>query len=248
MYCLATLLRHRPPRKTGGLLPSFPSDTLTKVYRDAMRGDAEATPRPSTSLLKDYEPWSNKVEVTSHVGGIGTMNPAAFKRLQPEVDEHHDGYDHGHGAADGREHSHRSGARHRPISRHRRQSISISAATAESLNTEVITSVQTLHARKLLGTEKAGEASSGRQASWRPRHSGVQREMIYLYRSLLRETNRMDDIDTRVNLRRYIRAEFNKYVDVPRKHIVKIEWCINYGKRKLEELKGMSSRTKFSMR
>lgn len=57
----------------------------------------------------------------------------------------------------------------------------------------------------------------------------------------------MQDADTRRSLSAYIRQEYDKQCDIPRKNIMKIEWRLNYGKRKLEELQAMSKHTKFTM-
>ncbi|KEG15145.1 hypothetical protein DQ04_00171090 [Trypanosoma grayi] len=79
-----------------------------------------------------------------------------------------------------------------------------------------------------------------------PRRSGVQLEILGLYRDLLRETRRMEDPQTRENLRRFIRAEFSANSDIPRKFVTRIEWQLHHGRNKLEELRGMRSDTKFS--
>lgn len=80
-----------------------------------------------------------------------------------------------------------------------------------------------------------------------PRHSGVQVEILNTYRSMLREVARMQDADTRRNLTAYIRQDYEKHRDIPRKNIMKIEWQLNYGKRKLEDLQAMGKHTKFTM-
>lgn len=80
-----------------------------------------------------------------------------------------------------------------------------------------------------------------------PRLSGVQREILQLYRDLLKETRRMRDLRTQANLRRFIRSEFDKGANISRKYITRIEWQMNYGKNKLDELRHMSPDMRFSL-
>ncbi|KAG8348497.1 hypothetical protein TRVL_00672 [Trypanosoma vivax] len=80
-----------------------------------------------------------------------------------------------------------------------------------------------------------------------PRRSGLQLEILGLYRDLLRETCRMEDEQTRLNLRRFIRTEFEKNRGIPRQFVTRIEWQLHYGKNKLDEIRSMSRNTKFSL-
>lgn len=122
----------------------------------------------------------------------------------------------------------------------------------------VITSVEEFRSRPHGSSTRSSSPNAGGgsnsisgvgvKGSSAPRYSGVQREILSLYRELLRETRRMQDADTQSNMRRYMRQEFDKDAAVPRKHIAKIEWCLNTGKRKLEELQRMGANTKFAVR
>lgn len=78
--------------------------------------------------------------------------------------------------------------------------------------------------------------------------SGVQREIIGVFRAMLREVRRMKDPSTRIALQSYIRSEFDRQRAVSRQHIMKIEWHLHYGKRKLEDLQAMDADTKFSVK
>nr|CCC94321.1 conserved hypothetical protein [Trypanosoma congolense IL3000] len=80
-----------------------------------------------------------------------------------------------------------------------------------------------------------------------PRRSGVQNEILQLYRELLRETRRLNDPQTQVCLRRFIRSEFDRNIAIPRKFVTRIEWQIHYGKNKLEELRSMGPDSRFSL-
>ncbi|KAL7701093.1 Complex 1 protein (LYR family) [Lotmaria passim] len=120
--------------------------------------------------------------------------------------------------------------------------------TATTMNDEAMRERLRTH---LFSAKKAGKTrgahSSSAAAAAAPRHSGVQIEVLNLYRSMLREVRKMDDAETRRNLTAFIRSEYDKHRDVPRKDILKIEWQINYGKRKLEDLQAMGKNTKFTM-
>jgi hypothetical protein len=213
----------------------------------AAAASSSATPSPSSN-------------VTNHVGNIGVMSAAAtplsewMEELRHQ-DDHHD-HDHDH---EGHRHSHStissvpsvSQLKHTRIARRPTGADAAAPAAAPpAMDDEAIRA--RLRAHMFAGKkgsrkreERAGTTAAASAAI--PRHSGVQVEILRMYRSMLREVRRMDDLDTRRNLTAYIRSEFDKHRDVPRKNILKIEWQLNYGKRKLEDLQAMSPHTKFTM-
>ncbi|RNF25787.1 uncharacterized protein Tco025E_01998 [Trypanosoma conorhini] len=79
------------------------------------------------------------------------------------------------------------------------------------------------------------------------RRSGVQLEILSLYRDMLKASQRMEDPQARRDMRRFIRAEFDRNRDIPRKFVTRIEWQLHHGKNKLEELRAMRPDTKFSI-
>ena len=68
------------------------------------------------------------------------------------------------------------------------------------------------------------------------RLSGVQRDVLALYRGLWRAAGRKSDPAVRAALRRHIRSEFEAHRDIPRRDIDVIEWRIRNGKQRLELL------------
>ncbi|RAK98334.1 succinate dehydrogenase assembly factor 1 [Aspergillus ibericus CBS 121593] len=65
------------------------------------------------------------------------------------------------------------------------------------------------------------------------RLSGLQREVLSLYRKCLRET-RKKPIETRENFRGYARAEFRKHASVSKKDFSAVEYLLRKGQRQLE--------------
>lgn len=63
------------------------------------------------------------------------------------------------------------------------------------------------------------------------RRSQVQRQVLSLYRSLLREAGE------RPGIALYIQNEFRKNKDIPRTNIMQIEYLIRRGDKRLQELK-----------
>ncbi|CCW64940.1 unnamed protein product [Phytomonas sp. EM1] len=299
-------------KKHGVSLPSFPSDTLPKVYHEAVRGSipsgqvdqrrsaaaglGEPYTSPSSAVLGLggavlYSEWSNPREVTSHVGELGVMSQRAAQLREKEQrlgDAGADGerevvYD-GHPIADVNEGTHSHGEHHDHSARHTRH-IRESRTAVSSTDSfpsahgstfassdemplvqkpDIITSLEQFRALKQQSRRKVSRSGSGaatggadvaagvsqatgaRKAG--PRYSGVQLQILNLYRRMLKEVFRMRDAETRFNLQKYIRSEFDQNVNVPRKHVAKIEWCINTGRRKLEELQLMNPNTKFCIK
>jgi hypothetical protein len=82
----------------------------------------------------------------------------------------------------------------------------------------------------------------------RVRHSGVQMEVLSLYRALLREANRRTDPGARERLRAYVRDDFKaNAVELQRRDVARIEWRLNYGRARLEELKAQKPSTGFGV-
>lgn len=76
-------------------------------------------------------------------------------------------------------------------------------------------------------------------------YSGVQREVLSLYRAFLKSIKGLQDDETRENLRVHAREKFNEGAALPKRKIDVIEWRINYGKRKLEELDRLGKQSTF---
>lgn len=79
------------------------------------------------------------------------------------------------------------------------------------------------------------------------RHSGVQMDVLRLYRGLLREAQRRTDEATRLALAAYVRAQFRTHGAIPRKEVSQIEWHLHYGRTKLEELRAQKPTTRFNI-
>ncbi|EHA19240.1 hypothetical protein CBS63078_10390 [Aspergillus niger] len=65
------------------------------------------------------------------------------------------------------------------------------------------------------------------------RLSGLQRQVLALYRTCLREAGKKP-IETRENFRAYARAEFRKNSSVSKKDFGAIEYLLRKGQRQLE--------------
>lgn len=76
-------------------------------------------------------------------------------------------------------------------------------------------------------------------------YSGVQREVLFLYRSFLKTIEGLKDAQTRNNLREHVREKFDEGANLPKRKIDVLEWQLNYGKRKLEELDALGKNSKF---
>jgi hypothetical protein len=85
----------------------------------------------------------------------------------------------------------------------------------------------------------------GRHRSDRKRLSGIQQEVLVLYRNLLRETRKFEDPESRHNLAQRVREEFKEDSKIPRKLLAKVEWKLHYGRNKLEDIKAMRPNSRF---
>ncbi|CAI7673472.1 hypothetical protein N7527_001202 [Penicillium freii] len=65
------------------------------------------------------------------------------------------------------------------------------------------------------------------------RLSGLQRDVLSLYRKCLREIRNKPE-DSRVNFKKYARAEFQKHLSVNKKDFSTIEYLLRKGNRQLE--------------
>ncbi|KAL3470671.1 complex 1 protein-domain-containing protein [Aspergillus californicus] len=65
------------------------------------------------------------------------------------------------------------------------------------------------------------------------RLSGLQREVLSLYRKCLRET-RKKPVESRSNFKSFARIEFQKYCSVNKKDFSVIEYLLRKGSRQLE--------------
>lgn len=80
-----------------------------------------------------------------------------------------------------------------------------------------------------------------------PRRSGVQREVLSLYRALLQRARRLTDLRTQQRLSAHIRGEFRRHSAIPRKNVALIEWHMQHGKRKLDDLLALKLNSRFSI-
>lgn len=79
----------------------------------------------------------------------------------------------------------------------------------------------------------------------RKRLSGVQQEIIALYRSFMKEVRKFEDKESRQNATKRIRDEFKEGAKIPRKLLAKVEWQMHYARNKLEDLKAMRPSSRF---
>lgn len=66
-----------------------------------------------------------------------------------------------------------------------------------------------------------------------PRLSGLQRDVLSLYRRCLRAA-RTKPADTRPNFQRFARKEFDRHLDLDRKDFGAVEFMLRKGERQLE--------------
>ncbi|KAG5508082.1 hypothetical protein GH5_07139 [Leishmania sp. Ghana 2012 LV757] len=257
------VMRHQRHDK-GGNAHNFPFDTLTKVYRDAVyvpQGQYRGNPmHPERDRGASSAPL-RCFDIADHVGNTGAMSPVATKLSEWMVRQHEE-----EDPSDRRGTGHTSStsslatpiARFKVASSIHSPASSAAASTAEGMPVDDEAVRRRLRAHLFSDRNESGRqavAGQPRSASSTPaaavststRRSGVQAEILSVYRSMLREVARMQDTDTRRDLSAYIRQEYDKQRDIPRKNIMKIEWKLNYSKRKLEELQAMSKHTKFTI-
>ncbi|KAJ5130157.1 uncharacterized protein N7515_006196 [Penicillium bovifimosum] len=65
------------------------------------------------------------------------------------------------------------------------------------------------------------------------RLSGLQRDVLSLYRKCLREIRNKPE-DARINFKKYARSEFQKHLAVNKKDFSAIEYLLRKGNRQLE--------------
>lgn len=87
----------------------------------------------------------------------------------------------------------------------------------------------------------------GRHQGNRKRLSGIQQEVLAQYRAFLKEVRKIEDHESRANLRAHIQSEFKTNAAIPRKLLSKVEWQLHYGRNKLEDLKFMRPNSRFRM-
>ncbi|KAG5503697.1 hypothetical protein JIQ42_05920 [Leishmania sp. Namibia] len=242
----------------GGNAHNFPFDTLTKVYRDAVYVPQEhyrGNPmHPERGRGASFAP--------SRCFGItGAMSPVATK-LSEWMEQQHEEEDPSDRRGTG--HTSATSSLATPIARSQVASSihspasSAAASTAEGMpvDDEAVRLRPRAHLfsdrneserQAVAGQPRSPSSTPAAAVSTSTRRSGVQAEILSVYRNMLREVARMQDTDTRRDLSAYIRQEYDKQRDIPRKNIMKIEWKLNYSKRKLEELQAMSKHTKFTI-
>lgn len=77
--------------------------------------------------------------------------------------------------------------------------------------------------------------------------SGSQREVVMLYRALLKCASRRPDAESRVALMKHIKTEFRKHQGISRYKVTAVEWHVQLARRKLDDLLRMRPTDKFTM-
>ncbi|KOS22018.1 Succinate dehydrogenase assembly factor 1 -like protein [Escovopsis weberi] len=65
------------------------------------------------------------------------------------------------------------------------------------------------------------------------RHSGLQREVLALYRHCLRESRKKPE-DTRAHFKQFARTEFLKHQAIDKRDFAAVEFLLRKGRRQLE--------------
>ena len=106
---------------------------------------------------------------------------------------------------------------------------------------------QPLTSSRSVSLESSAATGAGGSGVVKKRLSGLQLEALGLYRSCLKAANRLEDISSRRNLKKFIRSEFDKNKSIPRRMVTKIEWQMHYGRTKLEDLVALKPNSKFNI-
>lgn len=248
MQRLTRLLLHKT-RDKGGNSHNFAFDTMTKVYRDAVYvGQERYAGNPMYPERGADTTAASSSDVTNHVGGLGVMSAAGRaieQEMRAELEQQ---------AAEAAQRprtllKRRKGNKMSPFGKAEEGGEEGEEDTVSEAVRAADAKLERARTRRLTRKTSTSSGSGGEREGQRAkRHSGVQREVLGLYRQMLRESCKLRDAESAANLRRYIRAEFDKQKDVPRRDIMKIEWSINHAKRKLEDLQAMGPSTKFHVR
>lgn len=198
--------------------------------------------------LRDYPSWDEEEipegqsangnrppkNVTNHVGNIGVMSDALRRRSKEEMEE---------AVREAQREREKARAKHRvgrPFGtphHHHSPGIGVEEGAAiQSSSTVSLVSPATSLPEHVRGPTRSPPRN--RLAS--AKYSGAQREVLHLYRCFLKTFPRFMDEATRRRLQRYVREEFDKGVALERRQLDAVEWRINYGKRKLEELEQLA--------
>ena len=78
-------------------------------------------------------------------------------------------------------------------------------------------------------------------------HSGAQLSILRMYREFLRLANKKTDTPSRLALLSDIRKEFRTNAATSRRDFVRIDWMMNRGRTKLEELKKTKHSDKYGV-
>ena len=79
------------------------------------------------------------------------------------------------------------------------------------------------------------------------RLSGMQKEVLALYRQLWRAAGRKTDPAVCASIRAHIRAEFDTHRQIPRRSVDAIEWRLRNGRQQLELLQKSKPTDGFGM-
>lgn len=90
-------------------------------------------------------------------------------------------------------------------------------------------------------------AAGGNPPRTLSRRSGLQLEILAIYRALLRQCPRLTHEPTRVALAAHIRSEFRLHRTIHRKHVTLIEWHLQHARRKLDDLQRLRPNARFTV-
>eukprot|EP00796_Vickermania_ingenoplastis_P013482 gene13482-9290_t len=93
--------------------------------------------------------------------------------------------------------------------------------------------------------QKQKEEQRKRNSRGSGRYSGVQLEVLGQYRRFLHAASRIQDETSRANLTAHIREKFDEGAALPGRKLDAVEWRLNYGKRKLEEVERLATNATF---
>lgn len=204
--------------------------------------------------LAHYPPWTNTDAPSNHAGERGVMASVLrqeegrqlLEEIQREKKEREMEKKHHSSSHDALPQGLGSMASARPASFH-----GWDTAMAATWNTAQEASLSTAPSSVPLPFSPSSlHASSAPFSGRRPgrravQYSGVQREILSLYRAFLKSIKGLQDEETRENLRVHVREKFSEGAALPKRKRDVIEWRLNYGKRKLEELDRLGKHSTF---
>eukprot|EP01012_Entosiphon_sulcatum_P020980 TRINITY_DN25805_c0_g1_i1.p2 TRINITY_DN25805_c0_g1~~TRINITY_DN25805_c0_g1_i1.p2 ORF type:complete len:100 (+),score=20.62 TRINITY_DN25805_c0_g1_i1:62-361(+) len=94
---------------------------------------------------------------------------------------------------------------------------------------------------------RAARAALAAQPKPTPRRSGIQTDVLTLYRRCLRAANRKNDEQSRRDLKVYIRQQFEANRDIPRTSFDIIDYHVYFGRQQLDMLLKTKPEDKFRL-